>query len=183
MNPSTTQLREFSHKAKMYPEEFYHTQARTFSGLSCCFLPAATVEKFLLVHWWLLWNGRHREEFVPAWDSGGAPHSLKSQLRHSKVFPREVLMTSPPFGHLWGFKALKPGPYFPCQVRGREHPFWLVDPIIVNGLARSATKQCFSSLSLFNKISWQGKLEVDNLRNTTSKDFFLYRAFRNKKNP
>lgn len=73
MNPSTRQLRDFSHKAKTYPKDFYHTQASMFLGLSSCFLPVATLEKFLLVHWWLLWNGRHREEIVPAgsWDSWG----------------------------------------------------------------------------------------------------------------
>lgn len=29
----------------------------------------------------------------------------------------------------------------PCQVLCREHPFWIVDPIIINGLIWSATKQ------------------------------------------
>lgn len=104
MNSSTRQHDFFSYKAKTYSEDFYHPWANAFSG-SCCFLPLATVDKFLLVHWWLLWkrNGKHGEEFVPAgcWDSWGAPDSLESRLMHGGRFLRGVLIASP-FRHLWG---------------------------------------------------------------------------------
>lgn len=100
---------------------------------------------------------------------------------HSRMFPREVLMTSL-FGHLWGFKPLKPGPsasLAKCVAGSILSGLWI--QLLSMGWHRAQQKPCFSSVSLFNKISWQGKLEADNLRNTTSKDFFLYRAFRNKK--